>query len=424
MSSKRLKGLDEFSRKLLEEIIFPFMPIQSSIRSKTLVLTNETLKAISDVEIAVQHAQKLNLQLPKSTWMILKYSKAIQDIFNNLESYVQYANVKERYRKGVRYHKVLTWDKRSIESLLKKTPKPKLKNKDTIKIFRDFVKDLQDFTDFTHSQKILNLYHPLFIEPNSSYTIKLDKLQYHLSNYFEQAQNIENEQRAILQLEEELNQYIKLFSVHNSKINLIEDQFFVKNSAGLNIKLKQDERSKMLEHEPLSSYIKFLREIFESFNHYAEKLAIKIAFEEKGIISAFQESLINPSTLIDQHFSQFIQTLFNHAEPAFGKKHWFKKMVQEKGSPEELQRYMVSGSGFNAWSSARLLTKDIQELEQTSDFKNYRLEQEKLKNRKSQLETQIKSLEDKRLMKQQNLKETEQKRQEIKLKLVEWYQKL
>ena len=67
MSSKRINGLDDFSRKLLEEILNPFMPIESRIRSKTLALTNETINAINACDTAVSKSLKENIPLPKET---------------------------------------------------------------------------------------------------------------------------------------------------------------------------------------------------------------------------------------------------------------------------------------------------------------------------------------------------------------------
>ena len=80
MSSKKLKGISETSRKLLEEIIKPFMPIETRIRSKTLVLTEKTTQTINKANSAAKYANKEKIPIPKSTWMIIRHGSTVQDL--------------------------------------------------------------------------------------------------------------------------------------------------------------------------------------------------------------------------------------------------------------------------------------------------------------------------------------------------------
>ena len=115
-----VKGITDIQQRQLEEVISPYMLIETNIKKGGLNLSPETLSIIKEAKDLVDFVAKENLQLPKSTYDILRYGSAVEiDILNNLDKLSQYATVKMRVRKGVQYNQVLVWDTRSIEIILK-----------------------------------------------------------------------------------------------------------------------------------------------------------------------------------------------------------------------------------------------------------------------------------------------------------------
>jgi hypothetical protein len=419
-SVTKLKLLNDASKKSLEEIIAPFMSIETTIRSKNLVLTKKTLDIIQKAHSAVNHAIKEKIPLPKSTWMILRFGVGVQAIFQNLPAFAKYGAIKQRTRRRIKYVNVLVWDQRGLESTLKKTPKPKTKNKDDHKVFGDFYREIYEFQDLDHAVNVFDRFRPLFISPNSPQTIAIDKLEHLLGAYFDQIKSQENHRKIHQEVKQELEKLQKQLDSLKDHIKSIEEIFFSENTTGRLIKNKELERDNLLSREPLNSYIKFLGEAIDTFALYTEKQAINLSFDEQGILSALQESIISSSSVLDQNYVPFVEILMHHSDTAFGKKHWFKKMFQEQGSLDQIQNYLVSGPGFNAWNSGRVLNKDIQDLQNNTDYIDFRKALDELEAKKSESNKNITSFQDKERYQQQDLKEIEEKLKQLRTQISQW----
>ena len=126
-----LKGISDVQQRQMEELIAPFMTIETNLKKNGITLSSETLSTIKEAKNVAEFAVKENLQLPKSTYDILRYGPAVEDqIFKNLDKLHMYTRVKVRVRKGVQIQHILTWDARAIDAILKKSDKAKYKSTD------------------------------------------------------------------------------------------------------------------------------------------------------------------------------------------------------------------------------------------------------------------------------------------------------
>ena len=84
-----------------------------------------------------------------------------------------------------------------------------------------------------------------------------------------------------------------------------------------------------------------------------------------------------------------MKIIIRHADVAFGKKHWYMKLLQEIGSVDKLATYLNSGPGFKAWTEAREFTKDVDELQKSEDFTTFESETANLEQNKQKLSDDI-----------------------------------
>ena len=138
----------------------------------------------------------------------------------------------------------------------------------------------------------------------------------------------------------------------------------------MNIKAKKDQIEKLESSEPLASYSKLLNDIIETFDAYATKQNVNLSFDEQNVLRDLKESVITHEKNVDLHFNSLLTVIIRHADVAFGKKHWYTKLLQELGSIEKIDSFIRSGPGYKALIEAREVSKDVYELQQSSDFIN------------------------------------------------------
>jgi hypothetical protein len=416
-----LKGLTESQQKHIEQIIFPFMYIETTIRKNGLILTPETLTVIKEVQNVADYALANELSLPKSSYDILRYGSTVEtEIFKNLDKLSQYAKVKLRVRKGIQYSQVLTWDIRSIENILKKTDKPKIKSQDDKKVFKEFLTSFSDFNNFNSDVEQFNKYKKLFMAKNSPYTIHFTKgfniLQDYEEKMFKLAQR--EKERSIEQ--SHLNSLDTDRQQIEQKIIELKEKFYSENKTGRGIKTKKDQIESLEKVDPLASYLKLLGEIIETFDAYATKQNVNLTFEEQNVLRDLKISLITHEKNIDQYFGQLLTVIIRHADVAFGKKHWYMKLLQELGSVDKLDIFIRSGSGFKAWLEAREFAKDVYELQQTAEFNKFQENLSQLEETKKKITDNRNRVNERFTRFVQDIKELQEPLSIIKENLFQW----
>ena len=378
-----LKGLTELQQRQLEEIIAPFMLIETNMKKNGLKLSPETLFSIHEAPKIAEYATSQGLQVPKSTYDILRYGPVIEnDIIPNLEKLSQYTKVKLRVRKGVQYQSVLVWDTRIIESTLKKSDKPKVKSQDDKKVFKEFFSSFSSFTNFDSDKTLFERYEQLFLAPDSPFTVHFVKGQNSLDDFKEKSDKLAQREKEKTNEQEQYDTLNAELSDIDAKINSLTEKFYSENTAGRGIKAKREQIEHTQKDDPLASYLKLLNEIIETFESYATKQKVTLSFEEQNVLRELSESPITPEENIDQHFGDLLTVISRHADVAFGKKHWYMKLLQELGSAEKIDTYFRSGPGYRAWVETREFAKDIYELQQTNDFIQYQEALNELENNK------------------------------------------
>ena len=90
-----VKGLTDIQQRQLEEFIGKdFMVIEANIKKGGLNLSPETLSIIKEAQKVAEFATKEGLQLPKSTYDVLRYGPTIENnIFKNLDKFFIQNNV-------------------------------------------------------------------------------------------------------------------------------------------------------------------------------------------------------------------------------------------------------------------------------------------------------------------------------------------
>ena len=378
-----IKGLSDVQQKMLEQIIDSYMTIETSMKKKGLVLTDELSTIIKQSSIAYDLALKNNLSLPKSTYDIPRYGPTLeQEIFTQLDKFSQYAKIKKRVRKGIQYVQVLTWDNRSIENILKKTDKPKIKSLDDKKVFKEFLDNFTNFNNFSKDLEVFTLYKQLFIAKNDVYKAHFLKGENFLKDNIDKKEKIaqiEKEFQFIAKKKEELEKnYLKL----DEKIIEVSNQFYTQNHTGRAIKNKQDRINTGLTSEPLIGFAKILFEMVSLFDMYSTKQNVNLSFEESGVLQSLLDSTVSPDSSIDNNYNSLVDLIINNANIAYGKKHWYNKLIQDIDGEKNLKTYLTSGPGFNAWYEARQFSKDIAELKSTQEFIAFSEEIDTLEDKK------------------------------------------
>ncbi len=367
-----LKGISDIQQRQIEELIAPFMTIETNLKKNGINLSAETLSTIKEAQEVADFASKENLQLPKSTYEILRYGPAVENqIFKSLDKLHTYTKVKVRVRKGVQIQHVLTWDARSIEAILKKTDKPKIKSQDDKKVFKEFLSNFNAFHDFNQDYKLFNTYQKLFLEKASPFTAHFFKGNNFLVDYVEKKAKLEQREQEKSIEQKKFDELDKERSALETNITELTEKFYNEDKTGRNIKMKKDQIETLEQSEPLASYVKLLSDIIETFDAYASKQNINLTFDEQNILRDLNESIITHEHSIDLHFDSLLTVIIRHADVAFGKKHWFMKLLQEVGSIDKVHGYLTSGPGFKAWAEAREFAKDVHELQQSDDFKKF-----------------------------------------------------
>ena len=383
-----VKGITDIQQRQLEEAISPYMLIETNIKKGGLNLSPETLSIIKEAKDLGDFVAKEKLQLPKSTYDILRYGSAVEiDILNNLDKLSQYATVKMRVRKGVQYNQVLVWDTRSIENILKKTDKPKVKSQDDKKVLKEFLTSFTSFNNFNEDYKLFTKYRRLFLAKNFPITVHFIKGDNFLQDFVEKKSKVMQREKEISQEQSQFNSYDSIRLNLEQQITDKTNKFYTEDKTGLNIKAKKDQIEKLESSEPLASYSKLLNDIIETFDAYATKQNVNLSFDEQNVLRDLKESVITHEKNVDLHFNSLLTVIIRHADVAFGKKHWYTKLLQELGSIEKIDSFIRSGPGYKAWIEAREVAKDVYELQQSSDFKNF---QETITN----LESEIKKNEE------------------------------
>lgn len=363
-----LKGLSDIQQKIIFEICRPYMEIETIIKKKSLVLSKATLEIIQNAQTALEFATDNNLQLPKSTYNVVRYGPSILIIFEDIVSYSKYEKIKKRVRKGIQYVQMLSWDKRALEVVLKNSDKPKIKSQDDIKIFRLYLKEFEGFFK-SNGEEIFNKYKILFVAKNNKYTEHFYKGNHHLNEYHDRKSKIEKIDEDYKEIEAQYNIFDTKTKELETKIETGSKRFYDEHSTGTLIMSKRNNLSNLTLSPVLSPFIKLLGELINSFNSYINKQNIKTSFEVQGVIQSLQGNITSPDSVIDKNLPELIEQIIRYANRAFGKKHWYNKFLEEIDGEKNLKANLLAGPGYKSWYEARQISKDIEELEKSENFK-------------------------------------------------------
>lgn len=381
-----IKGLTDVQQRLLEELIGKYMAIETNMKKNGLNLTQDTLTTISQAPKVAEFAESQGLQLPKSTYDILRYGPVVQkEIFPSLDKMTQYSKVKVRVRKGVQYNQILTWNDRTIESILKKSGKPKVKSQDDKKCFKEFLTKFNNFEKFNEDKDLFETYERLFLAKDSPFTQHFIKGQNILDDYKEKNDKLEQREKERASEKKQFDSLVSERDQFDTKISDLTNKFYTENTAGRSIRAKREQIESTQKSDPLASYLKLLGDIIEIFDSYASKQKINLSFDEQNVLRELKESLLTPDKNIDLHFADLLSLIIRHADAAYGKKHWYMKLLQELGSANKLDSYLQSGPGFSAWVEVREFSKDVYEMEQTEDFKKFQEQVNELEAEKNKI---------------------------------------
>ena len=385
-----IKGLSDIHQKQLEEVIGQFMAIETNLKKNGITLAPETLSIIKEAKNVADFAVKENLPLPKSTYEILRYGPTVENqIFKNLDKLHSYSRVKVRVRKGIQYQHILTWDARVIDATLKKSDKPKYKSQDDKKVFKEFLSGFHSFSSFDEDLKLFNNFNKLFLAKDSPFTIHFLKGSNFVQDLTEKKVKLEqrDKERAVEQTKfDKLDQERQTLE---KKINDMTETFYNENKTGRGIKMKKDQIESLQTSDPLASYLKLLGDIIETFEAYASKQNIKLTFDQQNVLRDLTESYVTHEQSIDLHFESLLDLIISHADTAFGKKHWYTKLLQEISTVDKLSSYLTDGPGYRAWTEAREFSKDVYELEQTPEFLSFQKELKETETAKNSLSDDI-----------------------------------
>ncbi len=367
-----LKGISDVQQRQIEELIAPFMTIETNIKKNGINLSVETLSRIKEAKNIAELSVKENFQLPKSTYDIVRYGSVIEEqIFKNLDKLCAYKSVKVRVRKGVQIQHFLTWDVRSIENILKKTDKPKFKSQDDKKVFKEFLSNFTSFNNFDTDYKLFTSYQRLFLEKSSPITAHFLKGNNILNDFVEKRNKLDQRSKEKSSEQEKFDEIEKEQISLETKASQVTDKFYSENKTGMGIRTKKSQIETLSKVEPLASYVKLLSDIIETFDSYATKQNVNLTFDEQTVLRSLKEAIITYEPSIDLHFTSLLTVIVRHADVAFGKKHWYMKLLQDIGSTNALSTYLTSGPGYKAWVDAREIAKDVNELQKTAEFEDF-----------------------------------------------------
>lgn len=416
-----LKGISDVQQRQMEELVAPFMTIVTNLKKNGITLSSETLSTIKEAKNVADFAVKENLQLPKTTYNILRYGPAVEDqIFKNLDKLHMYVRMKVRVRKGVQIQHILTWDARAIDAILKKSDKPKYKSQDDKKVFKEFLSNFSGFNNFDQDVKLFNTYNKLYLEKSSPITMHFFKGNNFLTDLIEKKTKLDQREKERSVEQTNFDKVDKERQDLENKITTLTEQFYNENKTGRGIKMKKGQIETLEKSEPLASYVKLLGDIIETFDSYATKQNVNLSFDEQNILTDLKESIITSSKNIDLHFNELLKVIIRHADVAFGKKHWYMKLLQEVGSIDNLTGYLNSGPGFKAWTEAREFAKDVDELQKTDEFATFESDVSKIEQAKNQLTDDINRISERLRRYNQDVDELQEGIDGLKKNLEQW----
>ena len=416
-----IKGLSDIQQKQIEELIGQFMTIETNLKKNGITLSSETISIIKEAKNVADFSVKENLPLPKSTYEILRYGPAVENqIFKNLDKLHSYSRVKVRVRKGIQYQHILTWDARAIDAILKKSDKPKYKSQDDKKVFKEFLSNFHNFASFENDLKTFNTYNKLFLAKNSPFTIHFLKGTNLVQGLTEKKTKLEERDK---EKGVEQSKFDKLDQERQSldqKISTKTESFYNEDKTGRGIKMKKDQIETLQLSDPLASYIKLLGDILETFDAYASKQNINLSFDEQNVLRDLTESIVTHEKSVDQHFTDLLAVIIRHADAAFGKKHWYTKLLQEIETADKLSTYLTDGPGYRAWMEAREFGKDVYELQQTPEFLSFQNDITELETAKKNLSENISRVSERLRRFTQDVKELQDGIDVLRSNLNQW----
>ena len=416
-----LKGISDIQQRQIEELIAPFMTIETNLKKNGLNLSAETISTIKESKKVAEFATKENIQLPKSTYEILRYGPAVEEqIFKNLDKLSGYTKVKVRVRKGVQIQHILTWDARSIEAILKKSDKPKVKSQDDKKVFKEFLSNFTNFDNFDQDLNLFRTYQRLFLEKNSLFTTHFLKGNNYLEDYVEKKTKLAQREKEQSVEQVRFNELDKERISLEKEISDATDTFYNEHKTGRGIKMKKDQIERLEKAEPLASYVKLLGDLIETFDSYATKQDVNLTFDEQNVLRDLKESIITHERSVDLHFSSLLTVIIRHADVAFGKKHWYMKLLQELGSIDKLEDYIRSGPGYKAWLEAREFAKDVYELQHTDEFEQFQIEISSVEASKKKVVEDIGRVNERLRRFNQDVAELQENMDSLKTNLDQW----
>ncbi len=387
-------------RDSLQELLGEYFSIHISIRNKKLVLSEDTLNTIQNAEFALQYATENDLPLPKSTFELCHYGRAVRDkLFSNIEDYqVELSQKRRARRKGSWQLKILGWNEKRIKYDIKMHPEPEWQGKKPEKdekVFRRVSQHFPSSIDKNNSadfELVINNLDSLFVNSSSKTTEKVKQLGQAYKAYLNANEMYQESKKQLETLNGRKNELVNRFNNLTNKISILEaelhqtDEYKSKN--------EKEQQFQQLEDNPKTrSFLKLWTDLLHRFIRWIQreprsKLSLKY-------IIAIYEDLYDFSSPLEDFFNELSLELVTNVENFYSKKKEYAKKI---GSPQQLQNRLKKGKE-TLFELRSLKSELINSQNNLNNINIYRdlietsQENEKIKNKLNQVIKEVSSLE-------------------------------